>query len=75
MRSAERERPNLRPKLCADWDLAQLDRLRMRRYSTDTPAAIKTPKSAMTVSVNGMPIRAKKMQKMRPAVVAGAMLP
>jgi hypothetical protein len=33
------------------------------------------PTSAMTESVNGMPMMAKRMQKARPGVVTGAMLP
>lgn len=43
--------------------------------SVDTAVANIRPKSAITVNVNGIPIRAKNIQKVRPAVVTGTMLP
>lgn len=43
--------------------------------SADTAVANIRPRSAMTVSVNGMPIRAKNIQNVRPPVVTGTMLP
>lgn len=43
--------------------------------SVDTAVANMRPKSAITVNVNGIPIRAKNMQNVRPLVVTGTMLP
>lgn len=42
---------------------------------TETALAKSLPQSAMTVSVKGMPMRAKQMQKTRPLMVTGTMLP
>lgn len=43
--------------------------------SVDTAVANIRPKSAITVNVNGMPIRAKNIQNVRPPVVTGTIFP
>lgn len=43
--------------------------------NVETAVANILPKSAMTVNVNGIPIRANTIQKDRPPVVTGTMLP
>jgi hypothetical protein len=49
--------------------------LRQLLYDEDTAEAISLPKSAITVSVKGIPIKAKPIQKTRPQYVFGAMFP
>lgn len=43
--------------------------------SVETAVANMRPKSAITVNVSGIPIRAKNIQNVRPLVVTGTMLP
>ena len=73
--TTDKDFPYFFENLWPAFELAQVEFWRKRRYMADTDDAINTPKSAMTVSVNGIPMSAKKMQKIRPDVVAGAMLP
>lgn len=43
--------------------------------NADTAVAKTRPRSAITVNVNGIPMNANSMQKPRPALVIGTMLP
>ena len=58
------------------WDSCFLPKLFFNLFAAiDTADAMSLPTSAMTVNVNGIPIKANKIQNPRPDCVDGAMSP